>query len=1740
MKTNPSIKRIAIAALCAFTLLANQSRASIAYGSINNFDTVNDTGHECHGFEIEIEDCHSTDITYTYDYNHYGTSHITEDNLIVGHPKTHIRWESKKNPDGTWAARTIIPTGPIAATNGHLFTNPSVNFGGEHFGVGYRVPATAVLYNWLIDDGAGNLVHGGAVQVSTPTFTYYPPVNFGNLAPPQVQAVIAPPPPPVPEPLEFGKAVWVKEIRTSSHNNHEVKLRDLLSDDPADPNDKNWKNGEPDEVEVDWQVLQKDYNKADGGNNNQVAAAAEDLPGGDEVITRRYEFYKYTGPIDTATGEAMGDAVAADEVHGVGIKIINGVEVDLSTVEVVGAFTGSQMAALDVDAPVGLIDHVSEGKVNQLYAARTLVVEGALPFLCIENGALPTGMTFDEATGVLSGTPTQSGDFKFTVTATDTLNPDVSKTYTLVIAAVGEVLAPESMVDTIASPLDSGTTTGDGSFATNSLASVTAAPVAGYRFVNWTDNGAVVSATPSYTFTILINRSLTANFTPDVPRYDIVTSASPVVGGTTSGGGLLDQASNATVIATPNAGYAFANWTEAGATVSTVASYTFPVMAARTLVANFTVLPTYVITTSHSPAAGGSTTGSGSYLSGTLATVTATPAAGYVFIKWTVNGNPVSSLASYNFSVTSNKALVANFVLAGAQKTIATNTNPLAGGTTSGAGNYLTSDSATVVATANPGYKFSKWQEGNSNVSSSASYTFTVAANRTLTARFIEAFVINTSSSPSAAGTTEMDSLTYKTGESANATATAEPGYHFLNWTENGGVVSTLANYTFTVTTARTLVANFTTAYTITTSGWPLDGGTALGGATVNHGSSITLVATAAEGHSFINWTDVNGIAVSVNPSYTFTPTASGDFTANFSAVLAGVHFNFDSGIPLLPLHTAAPFAQTVGGLTASITSPDAAPPTIETKASTGYVLSKFAAHFIAPSAAAGTVIEIRFDQPISGASFSFATVEDPTVAVGSNVYLAATDTSSGQAVMVGSALAHGSTVPGDTFPTGTLTFNSGADFDTLRIELSAFPAGAQKLLLDNLIVSPAGSTGGSMLLANPDWNITLSDFGYSDYLLDNTPGFEGREYLSGEWGSAISYTKGGVTVPPTWLEPQFLYPDWKTNSDFKVAQGIHLVGTNPDGLPIAESIIANPDIEITLHFEMIDTVVGTPMGTTRASTGGVGSAFNSNRYVLNQSFKVRNISGAAITGVQLFQLMHGLTSQHGVYDSRTYAGKLSQYHYDATLAGVDASSAGSGSSTIGLEDSIAFHSKVAPTAFEIGHYGIEGNGQDNHSNGKPSDGVHLSIEDNWQTSPFNTRRGTDSFAPADRWVAGGQRWSVGNLASGQFTNFDIVLSLLTGTKISNNGGNHNGGSCNGGSAHVGGVDFDFDNVTSEGTFYGDYSEADEVEMTERKNDGQFALPTFPQPIGTTSTQLWNLNYSGSHNGLIHLTFAYDPTLLPAGFNENNLTIYHYNGVLWEKLICTVDPVAHKIATSASSLSPFALGTLILPVANASSASMNANSLSNLALTGSTTSGNPLVYQVVAPPAHGLLSGFNANTGAVIYTPAYGFTGIDSFTFQVNDAPASSGVTAVTLTVNALLDTDHDGLPDAWEQLHFNNATGGIPTLDSDGDGISNLNEYLANTLPNNASSGFKTTNVTQNSGGHLTLTWASVGGVRYRVQYSNTLTSGFTDIVRPLSDEFDSAPSGSPSTQTFTDDFSRTGGAPLGGARFYRVKVAP
>lgn len=514
------------AATCSLANLT-PARGSTAYGSLNNFDTVNDTGGPCHGFEIELEDLHTTDITYTFDWNHYGTPKLREDTTAAGHPRVFVRWESGKKPDGSWAAYTAVPSGVIAPTDGHQFTDPGVNFGGEHFGVGYRLVPGAVRYFWLVDDGTGQLVRGPQVLVSTPVF-YVSPGAAGGL---QVQAEIPAPPEPAEEvpALEFGAPVWVKEIRTTTHNDRDLALRDLVSDDPDKEDDVNWRNGEPDEVEVEWQLLQEEFNADDGGANGDLVAGVEDLPDGDEVVTRRYEFFAYVGPLDEETGEARASKVGPDGVHGEGIKNIDGEDVDLSQIEVVGRFLGAQMAAMDGGANLGLIDHLPEGATGEEYPPRTVVIAGAGAFTATLGSPLPAGLVFDPVQGTLSGTPEVAGEFAVTITASDAATPLLSKTYQLRIADPGEAVVPHHLVELSVATPGSGQVAGGGSIETGLPMTVTATPEAGWRFLEWREQGEVVSDREVFEFIVDQNRTLVAHFIALPPELEF---------GAAQGGGL--------------------------------------------------------------------------------------------------------------------------------------------------------------------------------------------------------------------------------------------------------------------------------------------------------------------------------------------------------------------------------------------------------------------------------------------------------------------------------------------------------------------------------------------------------------------------------------------------------------------------------------------------------------------------------------------------------------------------------------------------------------------------------------------------------------------------------------------------------------------------------------------------------------------------------------------------------------------------------------------------------------------------------------------------------------------------------------------------------------------------------------------------------------------------------------------------------------------------------------------------
>ena len=365
--------------------------------------------------------------------------------------------------------------------------------------------------------------------------------------------------------------------------------------------------------------------------------------------------------------------------------------------------------------------------------------------------------------------------------------------------------------------------------------------------------------------------------------FNITVTANPSQGGTVTGGGTYNNGQSCTVSATANTGYTFTNWTENGSVVSSNANYTFTVQSNRNLVANFT-LNTYTITATANPTNGGTVSGAGTFNHGASCTLTATAATGYTFTNWTENGSVVSSNANYTFTVQSNRNLVANFTLN--TYTITATANPTNGGTVSGAGTFNHGASCTLTATAATGYTFTNWTENGSAVSSNANYTFTVEGNRNLVANFTAiTYTITVSANPSNSGTTSGGG-TYNHGQSCTVIATSADGYTFSNWTENGSVVSSNANYTFTVTSNRSLVANFVEqepdTYNINVSPNPNIGGTVTGGGNYDDGQQCTVTATANTGYTFVNWTE-DGDEVATEASYTFIVAGNRNLVANFT-----------------------------------------------------------------------------------------------------------------------------------------------------------------------------------------------------------------------------------------------------------------------------------------------------------------------------------------------------------------------------------------------------------------------------------------------------------------------------------------------------------------------------------------------------------------------------------------------------------------------------------------------------------------------------------------------------------------------------------------------------------------------------------------------------------------------------------------------------------------------------------------
>jgi hypothetical protein len=443
---------LCLLALILFGTHANvQAQTATIYGALSNFDVINHTEHEAHGMEIELEGLQLGDVTYTFSAQRYGSPAITPTATGVL-----VRWASAYDANAQQFLQTTVAHAANTPFAGSCYQwGADYNASGcEHFGVSLRANPTKTTYRWLVADAqtpGALLAFDPPIAIPAPVYVVLPPAQ--PAAPPVLEAQIEAPEPPE-QPELFGNAQWVKVFKTELPR--EVTLDELLSDNPIVPQDAA-------HAEVAWEILQASPPSNSNGNRRQRRNQGSLNPN-TRAVVRRYEIYQYTGAYDPVTHEALCadglcNAPADNEV---------------------GDYIGAQMSAANVGVPSVTVATTGKGSVS---SADRLISCGSKCAASYDMNTLVTltanpssGNAFAGWGGACSGTQT---------TCTVTVNESLNVTATFVPQFTLSVSRGAGTVTGAAVGLDCGKNCSVKVAQTTNV-TLTAAPPAGQRFLNWT------------------------------------------------------------------------------------------------------------------------------------------------------------------------------------------------------------------------------------------------------------------------------------------------------------------------------------------------------------------------------------------------------------------------------------------------------------------------------------------------------------------------------------------------------------------------------------------------------------------------------------------------------------------------------------------------------------------------------------------------------------------------------------------------------------------------------------------------------------------------------------------------------------------------------------------------------------------------------------------------------------------------------------------------------------------------------------------------------------------------------------------------------------------------------------------------------------------------------------------------------------------------------------------------------
>jgi len=229
------------------------------------------------------------------------------------------------------------------------------------------------------------------------------------------------------------------------------------------------------------------------------------------------------------------------------------------------------------------------------------------------------------------------------------------------------------------------------------------------------------------------------------------------------------------------------------------------------LMANFAAVTAgnFTVNLSSLPIAGGTTNGSGQFSANSTVTVAALPNPGYVFVNWAEGETNVSNSSSYQFVLTANRTLVANYSLVlENQFAVILSANPAAGGSTNGSGSFDAEANVTVTATPNNGYAFVNWTADGAEVSTNSSYTFAITAKTILVANFeVKTYTLNVTAQNGNVSK-NPDQQNYNNGATVILTASPDNGYEFTSW--SGDATGANNPLTVVMNSNKNITANFT------------------------------------------------------------------------------------------------------------------------------------------------------------------------------------------------------------------------------------------------------------------------------------------------------------------------------------------------------------------------------------------------------------------------------------------------------------------------------------------------------------------------------------------------------------------------------------------------------------------------------------------------------------------------------------------------------------------------------------------------------------------------------------------------------------------------------------------------------------------------------------------------------------------------------------------------------------------